>query len=143
LKGGAHRSNEVIAEFLMLGEREDIEEIAHATIRLAENYHGVKFLGDGRLRSVRSKSWSGQVEQRRILEPVGFRDDRIPNANVNLHRQSGIAEAPFNRHPQSAVHILGPDGRDTDRGSPYIRAKSAGTLFAKTRDKMPGTSVTC
>jgi hypothetical protein len=110
LKGGAHCLNEVIAEFLMLGKREDIEKVAHATIRLAEHHHGVKFLGDGRLGSVRSKSWSRQVKQRWIIEPVWFWDDRIPNANVNLHGQSGIAEARFNRHPHSAVHILGPYG---------------------------------
>lgn len=92
----------------------DVEEVPHPTVGFAENDHGVHFLSDGSFRTIGSQTSLRQIKQSRVDQPFGFRNDSVPNADVDLHLDPSVAEACLNRRAQAPIGVFLPNGQDFD-----------------------------
>lgn len=77
----------------------------------------MELLGDRGLRSVAPQTWPRQIEQTRIVDPSRLGNDRVSDADVDLDAKSCRTEVRNELDALTAVHILEPNRRDTDRAA--------------------------
>ena len=76
----------------MLAKPEQVEKVFHPAIGGTEDFCGMEFLGDGRLRAIDQQGRWREIQGHRPFGCLGLWNDGIAEPDINLHGNPHIAE---------------------------------------------------